>query len=173
MFLSSNTRRSNKNLTKNIQHNDHNSSFISKSHTFLILWIKTKKRSSTTSILLYEQHIRRALKEKNENNENGNAVRILTKVYEGQSKSLESWIILEIGTQFFGEGNVDNHRIRSFPSKVSSGDFWSFRVNSNDWRKSLATVERWTSRFRDGNSTVEDAPRSGRPVTVTDESVVE
>jgi len=38
---------------------------------------------------------------------------------------------------------------------------------------SLATVKRWASRFRDGNSSVEDAPRSGRPVSATDESVVE
>ena len=37
---------------------------------------------------------------------------------------------------------------------------------------SLATVKRWASKFRDGNSSVEDAPRSGRPATATDESVV-
>lgn len=38
---------------------------------------------------------------------------------------------------------------------------------------SLATVKRWAARFRDGNSNVEDAPRTGRPTTATDESVVE
>uniref|UniRef100_A0A914H673 Mos1 transposase HTH domain-containing protein n=1 Tax=Globodera rostochiensis TaxID=31243 RepID=A0A914H673_GLORO len=37
---------------------------------------------------------------------------------------------------------------------------------------SRRTVERWYAKFRDGNENVEDAPRSGRPVTIDEDAVL-